>query len=68
MTTLEAIHDSPAHYHSQTGALIVGDPDVRDVYYKGCLGMLSRLPFAKEEGEMIGKLIRAEPFFRRYTL
>ena len=61
LTTLGLIQDSPADYHSQTGALIVGDPDVRDVYYKGCLGELSRLPSAKEEAEMIGKLIGAEP-------
>lgn len=27
LTTLKLIHDSPADYHSQTGALIVGDPD-----------------------------------------
>ena len=61
LRTLGLIKDSPADYHSQTGALIVGDPDVRDVYYKGCLGELSRLPSAKEEAEMIGKLIGAEP-------
>ena len=61
LTTLGLIQDSPADYHSQTGALIVGDPDVRDVYYKGCFGELSRLPSAKEEADMIGKLIGAEP-------
>ena len=48
LTTLGVIHNSPADYHSQTGALIVGDPDVRDVYYKGRLGELSRLPSAKD--------------------
>ena len=61
LTTLGLIQDCPAHYHSQTGALIVGDPDVRDVYYKGCLGNLSRLPSATQEAEMIGKLIGAQP-------
>ena len=61
LTTLGLIQNSPADYHSQTGALIVGDPDVRDVYYKGRIGELSRLPSAKEEAEMIGKLIGAEP-------
>ena len=60
LTTLGLIKGSPADYHSQTGALIVGDPEVRDVYYKGCFGGLSRLPSAKEEAEMIGKLIGAE--------
>ena len=28
LTTLKLIQDSPADYHSQTGALLVGDPDV----------------------------------------
>ena len=44
LTTLGLIQGSPADYHSQSGALIVGDPDVRDVYYKGCLG--GTFPFA----------------------
>ena len=61
LTTLGLIQDTPADYHSRTGALIVGEPDVRDVYYKGRLGVLSRLPCAREEAEMIGKLIGAEP-------
>ena len=65
LTTLGLIQDSPADYHSQTGALIVGDPDVRDVYYKGRFGELSRLPSAKEEAEMIGQLIGAEPLLRK---
>ena len=33
LTTLKLIQDSPADYHSQTGALIVGDPEVGTVYY-----------------------------------
>ena len=61
LTTLGIIQDSPADYHNRTGALIVGDPEVRDVYYMGCLGILCALPSAREEAEMIGKLIRAEP-------
>ena len=61
LTTLGIIQDTPADYHSRTGALIVGEPDVRDVYYKGYLGILSSLPCAREEAEMIGKLIGAEP-------
>ena len=61
LTTLGLIQGSPSDYHSRTGALIVGEPDVRDVSYKGCLGILSRLPSAREEAEMIGKLVGAEP-------
>ena len=65
LTTLGLIHDSPADYHSQTDALIVGEPDVRDVSYKGSLGVLCRLPSAKEEAEMIGELIGAVPLLGR---
>ena len=61
LTTLGLIQDSPADYHSQTGALIVGEPDVRDVSYTGSLGVLCRLPAAKEEAEMIGKLTGVKP-------
>ena len=66
LTTLGLIQDSPADYHSQTGALIVGDPEVRDVYYKGYpVTEVPRLPSAKEEAEMIGKLIGAKPLLAK---
>ena len=68
MTTLGLIQGSPSGYHSLTGALIVGDPDVRDVSYKGRLGELCRLPKAKEEAEIIGKLIKAEPLLGRQAI
>ena len=61
LTTLQLIQDSPTDYHSQTGALIVGNPDVGEVLYKGNLCQVSRLPFAGEEAEMIGKLLDAQP-------
>ena len=61
LTTLKLIQDSPTDYHSQTGALIVGDPKVGDVLYKGILISVSRLPLANREAEMIGKLLRTQP-------
>jgi len=61
LTTLKLIQDSPADYHSQTGALIVGDPDVGQVFYKGRLEGKTRLPCAREEAEMIGELLRVKP-------
>ena len=61
LTTLKLIQDSPAHYHSQTGALIVGDPEVGDVVYKGKIGTFSSLPCARKEAEMIGRLLEAQP-------
>ena len=36
LSTLKLIQDSPADYHSQTDALVVGDPDVgTKVIYRG---------------------------------
>ena len=61
LTTLKLIQDSPADYHSQTGVLIVGDPDVGDVLYKGILQQISRLSFANKEAKMIGKLFGTQP-------
>ncbi|KAL9950921.1 hypothetical protein ACROYT_G043494 [Oculina patagonica] len=61
LTTLKLIQDSPADYHSQTGALIVGNPDVGKVRYKGRLKNISRLPCAESEANMIGEKLGVEP-------
>ena len=61
LTTLKCIQDSPADYHSQTGALIVGDPEVGEVLWKGCLKTISPLPCARKEAEMIGRLLGVQP-------
>ena len=61
LTTLKLIQDSPADYHSETGALIVGDPEVGDVFYKGSMNCLCRLPSARREAEMIGQLLGVQP-------
>ena len=58
---LKLIQDSPADYHSQTGALIVGDPDVGLVRYKGKKESISRLPCARKEAERIGRLLGVKP-------
>ena len=57
LTTLKLILDSPADSHSETVALTVGKPSVMNVYFKGELGYLCPLPGAKEEAEMIARLI-----------
>ena len=61
LATLKLIQDSPPDYHSQTGVLIVGDPHVGDVLYKGILRQISRLSFANMEAKMIGKLFGTQP-------
>ncbi|KAL9951597.1 hypothetical protein ACROYT_G044285 [Oculina patagonica] len=66
LTTLRLIQDSPADYHSQTGALIVGNPDVGRVRYKGRLKFISRLPCAEsEEGCPIHSNCVGSPTLRR---
>ena len=61
LTTLKLIQLSSADYHSETGALIVGDPEVRDVYYQGELLELDPLPWARKEAQMIGRLLGVKP-------
>ena len=61
LTTLKLIQLSSADYHSETGALIVGDPEVRDVYYQGELLKLDQLPWARKEAQMIGRLLGVKP-------
>ncbi len=62
LTTLKLIQDSPADYHNQTGALIVGNPDVGRVHYKGRLKFISRLPWAESEANMVGEKLGVKPF------
>ena len=61
LTSPKFIHDSPADYHSQTGALIVGDPEVGDVIYRGRHERKPPLPCARKEAEMIGQLLGTQP-------
>ena len=67
LTTLRLIHDSPADYHRQTGALIVGNPDVGEVIFKGRLTSISRLPWAEEEAKMVGKKLGVEPLLGEHA-
>ena len=61
LTTLKLIQDSPADYHSETGVLIVGDPDVGTVKHQGRQISFPRLPFANREAQMIGDLLNVHP-------
>ena len=63
LSTLKIIQDSPASYHSQTGALVVGDPKVGEVLYKGRPLNFDNdpLPFARKEAEMVGRLLGVQP-------
>ncbi|KAL9989032.1 hypothetical protein ACROYT_G003540 [Oculina patagonica] len=57
LTTLKLILDAPADYHCQTGALIVGDPKVGPVEFNGKMEELSPLPKAREEAQMVARLL-----------
>ena len=61
LTTLKLIDESPADYHCQTGALIVGNPDVGEVHFKGRLTKISRLPWAENEARIVGEKLGVEP-------
>ena len=68
LTTLRLIKDSPADYHCQTGALVVGDPDVGVVNYRGnAKKEFEPLPGARKEAEMIGRLLGIQPLIGHYA-
>ena len=52
LTTLKNIQDSPEDYHSNTGALVIGNPKVN---------WLQPLPAARKEAEMVGQLVGVPP-------
>ena len=55
LTSLKLITDCADHYHRKTGALLVGDPWVQGVT------KLQKLPCAREEVEMIARILRIAP-------
>ena len=61
LTTLKLINESPIDYHCQTGALIVGNPNVGEVHFKGRLTNISRLPCTENEARMVGEKLGVEP-------
>ena len=52
----------PEDYHKKTGALLVGNP-----YLKQLKEPLGDLPFAQEEVEMIAKILNTRPLTGRQT-
>ena len=52
MTTLKIIQDSSEDYHSNTGALVIGNSKV---------DWLLPLPGARKEAEMVGRLVGVPP-------
>ena len=67
LTTLGLIQECPADYHSQTGALVVGDPMAVKVQYKGDTLQLKPLPCARKEAEMVGRLLGVQPLLGEHA-
>ena len=61
LTILKLIQDCPAEYHSQTGALVVGDPKVGRARYRGEIHNFTSLAGARKEAEIIGQLLGVQP-------
>ena len=59
LSSLRLIQNSPADWHSKTGALLVGDPWVQEVVYEGMT--LEQLEWAEKEVRMIGEILQTVP-------
>ena len=58
LTCLKMISDCPENYHRKSGVLLVGDPLVKN---------LEPLPCAREEVNMIGKMVGSTPLVGRHA-
>ena len=67
LTTLRLIQNSPADYHSQIRALVVGDPVVGEVIYREERKKFEPLPGARKEAEIIGQLLGVEPLLGQHA-
>ena len=61
LTAFNVIVGAPEDFHSKTGALLVGDPWLKEVPNKKGKPSLKQLPCAKKEVEMIAKLLQTTP-------
>lgn len=64
LTSLKMIANCPEDYHCKNGALLVGDPWVQEIVIPG-EKILEQLPCAKEEVEMIGRILDTKPLTGR---
>ena len=65
LTSLKLITDSSADFHSKSGALIVGDPWIQEVTFEGT--KFPQLPFAREEAQMIGRILHTTPLIGEHA-
>ena len=60
LTSLRIIAHCPK-FHSSSGALVVGDPDMSEVTNSQGDQILEQLPFARQEAQMIGQILNTAP-------
>ena len=61
LSSLRLIQNCPADWHNKTGALLVGDPWVREVPVVFEEKPLEQLKWAEKEVQMIGEILQTEP-------
>ena len=61
LTALQLIPGAPESFHSRSGVLLVGDPCLEEVTNVFGKPVWKQLPFAREEVQMIGKLLKTTP-------
>ena len=64
LTSLRIIAHCPK-FHSSSGALVVGDPDMSEVTNSQGDQILEQLPFARQEAQMIGQILNTAPLTRK---
>ena len=65
LKSLKLIADCPADYHIKSGALIVGDPWIQEITFEG--KNFEQLPFAREEAQMIGRILHTTPLIGEHA-
>ena len=58
LTSLKMIADCPSEYHSRSGALLVGDPCLADITNNKGERIMKQLEFARQEVQMIGRILK----------
>ena len=61
LTSLKLIADAPEDYHSKRGALLVGDPCLKEITNIFGQPKWTQLPYAREEVRMIGEILNTAP-------
>ena len=61
LTSLKLVADAPEDYHSKSGALLVGDPCLKEITNIFGQPKMTQLPYAREEVRMIGEILNTTP-------